>query len=189
MAKTLTEMAVEIITAQLSHRDMSADEIADALKNTFGVLRVLKETEIRRGYTGSTTEGEPPNRAAEKKPYSPPSPPVREKAEAPLPKSVTAKEKAEKRETRYAPNIEPMASIQEDKIICLECGREFRQISHTHLKRHGLTPKEYRKKYRLSAKQPLTAHSLSEQRKQKAREIGLGSHLKSLREEKQKSNE
>jgi len=187
MAKSLTEMTVEIITAQLSHRDMSADEIAEVLKTTFGVLRGLKDMEVRREFQGA--EVEPANALAETKRYLPPGPPAAERGEAPAPKPAAVKDRAEKRLTGTIPAMEPMDSIQEDKIICLECGREFKQISHTHLKHHSLTPKEYRKKYSLPRKQPLTAQSLSEKRKQKAKEIGLGSHLKTLREAKQKPDE
>jgi predicted transcriptional regulator len=185
MAKSLTEMAVEIITAQLSHRDMSADEIAEVLRNTFGVLRGLKDMEVRREFQGA--EIEPANRVAGTKAYPPPESPVVERAEAPVPKQSTAKQTEAKQLTPPIPAMEPMDSIQEDKIICLECGQEFKQISHTHLKNHSLTPKDYRKKYHLPKKQPLTARSLSEKRKQKARESGLGSHLKSLREAKRKA--
>jgi len=185
MAKSLTEMAVEIITAQLSHRDMSAEEIAEVLRNTFGVLRGLKDMEVRREVQGAEIEAA--SRVAETKAYPLPESPVEERAKASVAKPATAKETTAKKPTTSIPAMEPMDSILEDKIICLECGKEFKQISHTHLKNHELTPKEYRKKHRLPKKQPLTARFLSEKRKQKAKESGLGSRLKSLREAKQKT--
>jgi len=175
MAKSLTEMTVEILTAQLSHRDMSPDEIAEVLRNTFGLLKTLKDRESRREIQGTEVESAPGlpesaySKAAESRVHKP------------------SAEMESERLTPQVPSMEPMDSIQQDKIICLECGQEFKQISHTHLKGHSLTPKEYRKKYSLPAKQPLTARSLSEKRKQKAKEIGLGVRLKSLREAKQRS--
>lgn len=183
MAKSLTEMTVEIITAQLAHRDMSPEEIADVLKGTFGTLRTLKDMETRREFMGAETE--PAARIAKGKASPWHEAPSAETAEAAVPKPSVPQEEEATSLTPPIPSMEPMDSIRENKIICLECGREFKQISHTHLKSHQLTPKEYRKKYHLPAKQPLTARSLSERRKQKAKETGLGGRLKSLREAKQ----
>ena len=56
--------------------------------------------------------------------------------------------------------IDPLASIQRDKVICLECNKEFHHLTHTHLKQHGLTPKTYRKKYGIPEKQPLMAETV-----------------------------
>jgi len=183
MAKSLTEMTVEILTAQLSHRDMSPDEIAEVLRNTFGLLKTLKDRESRREIQGTEVESAPGFPETKGRPLP-------ESAYSKAAESRVHKPSAEmesERLTPQVPSMEPMDSIQQDKIICLECGQEFKQISHTHLKGHSLTPKEYRKKYNLPAKQPLTARSLSEKRKQKAKEIGLGVRLKSLREAKQRS--
>ncbi len=52
------------------------------------------------------------------------------------------------------PVMEPKRSIQKNKVVCLECGQEFKMLSPKHLKSHDLTPKEYRKKYGFSARQP-----------------------------------
>lgn len=185
MAKSLTEMTVEILTAQLSHRDMSPDEIDEVLKNTFSVLKALKDKESRRELQGGEIEPAPRFPEPEVRPL--PDSAYAKTAEAPVPKPSTDPEQG--RLAPQVPPMEPMDSIQQDKIVCLECGREFKQISHTHLRSHGLTPKEYRNKYRFPTKQPLTARSLSEKRKQKAKEIGLGVHLKTLREAKQRSGQ
>jgi predicted transcriptional regulator len=82
--------------------------------------------------------------------------------------------------------IEPRASIQQNKIICLECGREFKQLSRSHLKSHTLTPKEYRKKHGLKASQALTAKSLSAKRRKTAKERGLGQKLAAARKKRGK---
>ena len=76
------------------------------------------------------------------------------------------------------PVMEPKRSIQKNKIICLECGQEFMMLSPKHLKSHGLTPREYRKKYGFSARQPLCAKSLSERRSKSGKERGLPANLK-----------
>ncbi|MBM9614333.1 MucR family transcriptional regulator [Desulfobulbus rhabdoformis] len=76
------------------------------------------------------------------------------------------------------PAIDPKKSIQKNKIICLECGQEFKMLSPKHLKSHGLDSKEYRKKYGFSARQPLCARALSEKRSQSGKERGLPDNLR-----------
>ncbi len=76
------------------------------------------------------------------------------------------------------PVMEPKKSIQRNKVICLECGQDFKMLSPKHLKSHGLTAKEYRKKYGFSARQPLCAKSLSERRSQSGKERGLPPNLR-----------
>ncbi|MDD2466836.1 MAG: MucR family transcriptional regulator [Desulfobulbus sp.] len=74
--------------------------------------------------------------------------------------------------------IDPKKSIQRNKVVCLECGQEFKTLSPKHLRAHGLTGKEYRKKYGFSAKQPLCAKALSEKRSIAGKERGIPDNLK-----------
>jgi predicted transcriptional regulator len=76
------------------------------------------------------------------------------------------------------PVMDPKRSIQKNKVICLECGQEFKMLSPKHLKSHGLTSKEYRKKYGFSARQPLCAKALSERRSKSGKERGLPENLR-----------
>ena len=76
------------------------------------------------------------------------------------------------------PALDPKKSIQKNKIVCLECGQEFKMLSTKHLKSHGLTGKEYRKKHGLSARQPLCAKALSEKRSASGKERGIPENLK-----------
>lgn len=69
-------------------------------------------------------------------------------------------------------------SIQKNKIVCLECGQEFRMLSPKHLKSHGLTGREYRTKHGFSLRQPLCAKSLSDRRKKAGKVRGLPENLK-----------
>lgn len=73
--------------------------------------------------------------------------------------------------------MDPKKSIQKNKVICLECGQEFKMLSPKHLKSHGLTGKEYRKKYGFSARQPLCAKALSEARSASGKERGIPANL------------
>jgi len=76
------------------------------------------------------------------------------------------------------PAIDPKKSIQKNKVVCLECGQEFKMLSPKHLKSHGLTSKEYRKKHGFSTRQPLCAKALSEKRSQSGKERGLPDNLR-----------
>jgi predicted transcriptional regulator len=93
-------------------------------------------------------------------------------------------------EEAAAAKKEPRDSILDDKIICLECGTEMRQLTTKHLSSHALTPREYKKKYGFSLKQPLSAKSLTKARSKAAKKRGLPENLvKFLAERKAKKAE
>ena len=50
-------------------------------------------------------------------------------------------------ESTPAQALMPENSIQEDKVICLECGAEMRQLTQKHLVAHGMDQKDYKRKY------------------------------------------
>jgi len=89
-------------------------------------------------------------------------------------------------ETVAAPPVDPAKSIQRHKIVCLECGQEFKMLSPKHLRSHGLTGKEYRKKWGFSMRQPLCAKVLSERRKQAGKKRGLPDNLRKAIEARKK---
>lgn len=128
MAKSLVEMAAEIIAAQASQSRMTPEEIAEGLQKTYSALQGIQS---REEGGPEAVEGKPPRRV-------------------------------------------PSASIQRNKVICLECGGEFKQLSKSHLKAHGLDPKSYKEKYGISSDTSLTAKSLSAKRRKVAKELGLG---------------
>jgi predicted transcriptional regulator len=80
--------------------------------------------------------------------------------------------------------INPKASIRKNKVICLECGKEFKILSGLHLRGHALTARQYKQKYGFSLRQPLTAKSLSVARRKTAMEKGLGRKMADARKEK-----
>ncbi len=142
MAKTLTEMAVELTTAQASHATLSAEEVEIFLTKTFQVLKNIKAME----------EGE----------------------------AVEIQEPAE-------PLLDPKKSILKNKVICLECGKEFKILTSKHLqKEHNMDSKEYRKKYGFSSRQSLAAKSLSAKRRATAKKHKLGEKLQESRKAKGK---
>jgi len=77
-----------------------------------------------------------------------------------------------------ATKLSPANSIQNDKVICLECGAEMRQLTSKHLVSHGMSQKEYRKKYGFTMATPLAAKSLTKARSKAAKKRGLPEKLK-----------
>ena len=82
----------------------------------------------------------------------------------------------------------PKDSIRENRIVCLECGTEMKQLTRKHLGTHGLTQRDYKKKWGFSMRTPLAAKSLSRARSRAAKKRGLPENLvKFLRERKHKA--
>jgi predicted transcriptional regulator len=137
--KSLTELATELVSAQMQYKEMTTKEVTDTLQQVFKTLNQLKATEISEGDTdGGGSLGDAPEK----------------------------------------PDTDPKRSILKNKIICLECGAEFKQLTAKHLAIHDLTPKEYRKKYGFPASQPLSCKSLTEKRKAMGKKRGLPAALK-----------
>jgi predicted transcriptional regulator len=81
-------------------------------------------------------------------------------------------------EEGVSPALSPEKSIKKNTITCLECGQEFKMLSPKHLREHGLTGRDYRKKYGFSLRQPLCAKSVSERRKKAGKDRGLPENLR-----------
>jgi predicted transcriptional regulator len=96
----------------------------------------------------------------------------------------TQEEKSAKGEE--GPGVSGLDSIQRNKVICLECGKEFKQLSGKHLGLHGLSPRDYKKKHGIPLRQSLSARSLSAKRRRIAKERGLGEKLSVARGKKKK---
>ena len=62
--------------------------------------------------------------------------------------------------------IEPNDALQEDKIICLFCGKEFKALSNNHLASHGHTRESYRKLFGYDSVDSLTIKKLLDKRKE-----------------------
>ena len=77
---------------------------------------------------------------------------------------------AEEGAAEEKPALAPADSIQNDKVICLECGASMKQLTQKHLSAHGMTPREYKKKYGFTMRAPLAAKSLDQGEKQSRQE-------------------
>jgi predicted transcriptional regulator len=88
-----------------------------------------------------------------------------------------AAEAAQEGAPEEKPALTPENSIRNDKVICLECGAEMRQLTSKHLFSHGMNQIEYRKKYGFSMRTPLAARSLIKARSKAAKKRGLPEKL------------
>jgi predicted transcriptional regulator len=84
------------------------------------------------------------------------------------------------------PTMTGLESIQRNKVICLECGKEFKTVTGRHLALHKLDPREYKNKHGIPLRQALSAKSLSAKRRRSAKERGLGEKLQKARKRKSK---
>jgi len=55
---------------------------------------------------------------------------------------------------------DPRRAIGDRSIVCLICGRAFRQLTNTHLKSHGTAPAAYRRAFGYNARRALMSHEL-----------------------------
>ncbi|MEN6439109.1 MAG: MucR family transcriptional regulator [Syntrophobacter sp.] len=81
---------------------------------------------------------------------------------------------------------DPRDSIRESRIVCLECGIEMKQLTKKHLGSHGLTPRDYKKKWGFPMRQSLSAKSLSRARSRAAKKRGLPENLVKFQEERKR---
>jgi predicted transcriptional regulator len=88
-------------------------------------------------------------------------------------------------ESEGTSKLSPQDSIQRNRVICLECHKEFKLLSNRHLALHGMNSREYKLKYGLPLRQALSAKSLTLARRKIAKEKGLGEKLVAHRRKKQ----
>lgn len=56
---------------------------------------------------------------------------------------------------------DPRLAVGDDAIVCLACGRAFRQLTNTHLATHGLDAAAYKARYGYNAGRPLMCTALA----------------------------
>jgi MucR family transcriptional regulator, transcriptional regulator of exopolysaccharide biosynthesis len=75
------------------------------------------------------------------------------------------------------PAVPIRRSVTPDYLICLEDGKRFKSLRR-HLQGFGLTPEQYREKWKLPSDYPMVAPNYAAQRSALARQIGLGQKRK-----------
>jgi predicted transcriptional regulator len=71
------------------------------------------------------------------------------------------------------PAVSIRKSITPDYLTCLEDGKRFKSLKR-HLAAHGLTPEQYRSKWKLPSDYPMVAPNYAASRSAMAKAIGLG---------------
>jgi predicted transcriptional regulator len=79
-----------------------------------------------------------------------------------------------------SPAVPIRRSVTPDYLICLEDGKRFKSLRR-HLRLHGLTPEQYREKWKLPSDYPIVAPNYAAQRSVLARKIGLGQKRRKAR--------
>jgi len=81
---------------------------------------------------------------------------------------------------KAAPAAEPAVAVRRsfgrDFVICLDCGWRGQMLRGHLATRHGLSPLDYRSRWRLKPAHLLTAPIYSERRSAIAKQLGLGHH-------------
>jgi predicted transcriptional regulator len=80
----------------------------------------------------------------------------------------------EQPEEKKTPIVSVRASINPDYLVCMECGRKQKMLRRHLRNAHDMTPEQYRKDYGLPDSYPTVAPNYVEQRRQIAKDHGLG---------------
>ena len=72
------------------------------------------------------------------------------------------------------PAVPVKRSVFPDHIVCLEDGKKLKMLKRHLMTAYGMTPEQYREKWRLSADYPMVAPNYAEHRSALAKTIGLG---------------
>jgi predicted transcriptional regulator len=72
-------------------------------------------------------------------------------------------------------------SIQENYIVCLEDGKRFKMMKRHLREQYGMTPDQYRNKWRLPNDYPMTAPNYSRFKSSYAKSNGLGKYERDVR--------
>lgn len=73
---------------------------------------------------------------------------------------------------------DPRRAIQEEGIVCLLCGGIFRQLTNTHLRLHGSTPRGYKQRFGYNRRRPLMCQALRRLYIERAIRQGLAASIR-----------
>lgn len=79
---------------------------------------------------------------------------------------------------KQKPAVAVRKSVQDDQIVCLECGGTFKSLKRHLMTHHGLSPEQYRDKWDLPMDYPMVAPAYAEARSILAKKVGLGQRRK-----------
>jgi predicted transcriptional regulator len=76
--------------------------------------------------------------------------------------------------TRPEPAVSVRASVHQDHLVCLDCGKHFSMLKRHLMTDHQLTPDQYRQRWQLPPTYPIVAPAYAKTRSAMAKRIGLG---------------
>jgi predicted transcriptional regulator len=76
--------------------------------------------------------------------------------------------------TEQKPAVSIRSSVKPDYIVCLEDGKKLTMLKRYLQTNYGMTPQQYRAKWKLPADYPMVAPNYAEKRRTLAKAIGLG---------------
>jgi predicted transcriptional regulator len=77
-------------------------------------------------------------------------------------------------EAELKPAVSVRNSVKPDYIVCLEDGKKLTMLKRYLATRYGMTPQQYRAKWKLPADYPMVAPNYADRRRELAKVIGLG---------------
>ena len=72
------------------------------------------------------------------------------------------------------PAVPIRSSVKPDHLVCLEDGKQLTMLKRYLMRTYGMTPADYRAKWKLPADYPMVAPNYAEKRRVLANSIGLG---------------
>jgi predicted transcriptional regulator len=76
--------------------------------------------------------------------------------------------------SRPEPAVSVRASVHQDHLVCLDCGKHFSMLKRHLMRDHQLTPDQYRQRWQLPPTYPIVAPAYAKTRSALAKRIGLG---------------
>jgi predicted transcriptional regulator len=75
---------------------------------------------------------------------------------------------------RPEPAVSVRASVHQDHLVCLDCGKHFSMLKRHLMTDHQLTPEQYRERWKLPPTYPIVAPAYAKSRSALAKSFGLG---------------
>jgi predicted transcriptional regulator len=79
------------------------------------------------------------------------------------------------------PAVAQKKSVFPDRLVCIDCGAEWKMLKRHLRNEHNLSPEEYRARWDLSTDYPIVAANYAKQRSKLAKAIGLGTRPRKRR--------
>lgn len=152
------KLVAEVAAAYLSRNETPVERIHE-------VIAAIRKSLRADGADGETSTDTPTNPTSEEQATSPASAPGEDSVEAEVAAAVQSSTLA-----RF--KGDPYASIGEDHITCLVCGKRMKATLKRHLRSdHGLHEHEYRMRFGIDEKTPLVSKNYSDTRKRIAEKM------------------